>query len=381
MCWSLQDAADRVFEEPFREGSPRLLHMDCHAAWPACCWREGWSREAQVHRCQDGGLYLHIRFSHPRHQEPKKSLFKSTALWKSGLSIYPILKSQTYHSLAATCSTGVKLETVTRGWRVYFFSKPTFTLSLISHAHPAPGPAAGLPMPWLGSPLPRGLPRLPGGQGRAGQGWMGLGWGGGPGAARGRRCPSLRGRGPGFPSSDKSSPRSQGGWFGATPSWHVVTGFHTHRAWERREVPAMSAAPPWLAAAALAATRWSRPAAPEARPHAGHRRSKWDSVQSPPGRDGQGQYRAGQGSTGQSPVPPTSRSAPRGVWNGGARVAERRWRGRSGRGRRGAAAGGGRAPGAVGGPRARLPRLSRRAPAGPGAPHVRCPLPLLCLES
>lgn len=69
-----------------------------------------------MHCSRDGGLYIQVRFSHPRHQEQKKSFFKATELWKGGLSIYPTLKvSSGYRSLAETCSTGVNLETVTRG--------------------------------------------------------------------------------------------------------------------------------------------------------------------------------------------------------------------------------------------------------------------------
>lgn len=186
-CWCFP----RAFQRGVGEVSPRGLPC------PACCWGEQWSRKAQVHCWQDGGLCLQVRFSHPRHQEQKKSLFKATEPRKRGLSIYPTLKvSNGYRSLAVTCSTGVNLETVTRGWRVYFFLKPAFPLSLISHAHPAAGPAAGLPMPWLGSPLPRGLRGCRPGR-RAGPGR-----GGGPGEGA-----ALRSAGEGRASPVQTSPR------------------------------------------------------------------------------------------------------------------------------------------------------------------------------
>lgn len=192
-----------------------------------------------------------------------------------GLSLHDLTRCRQISLPCRVFLPAVKLETVTRGWRVRF--------------SPAQGAVSALS---LTSPRPRGHPRpqaRPAGsaeQGKARQGRAGPGRAGGPAAPLGRRCPALCAReGRASPVQTSSRPASAAG-FGATPSWHVVTGFHTHRAWERREVPAGSPAPSWLAAAAIAGA--GSPAGPgragkRRSPPAGQRRSKWLSVRLPPG--------------------------------------------------------------------------------------------------
>lgn len=118
ICCCLQDAAEGVIvflqslSERALQGSNTWTAM--RRAQPAA----GGKNEAGRPRCtaaaRMGGLYLQVRFSHRDIKSKGKGLFKAGELWKRGLSIYPTLKvSNGYHFLAATCSTGVNLETVT----------------------------------------------------------------------------------------------------------------------------------------------------------------------------------------------------------------------------------------------------------------------------
>lgn len=118
-----------------------------------------------------------------------------------GLSLHDLTRCRQIPLPCRVFLPAVKLETVTRGWRVRF--------------SPAQGAVSALS---LTSPRPRGHPRpqaRPAGsaeQGKAGQGRAGSGRG--PRRAPGKALPcALREGGPGFPSSDKFSPRFCGGFW------------------------------------------------------------------------------------------------------------------------------------------------------------------------
>lgn len=369
-CWR----DDRIFKEPFREGSPKFPHMNCHVACPACHRRKEWSRKAQVHCSQYGGSTTFRSVSLTGDIESKRRSFSKQLSYGKGAR--PYIRLWRFQTGMAPLPWLAPPELTWKPWLeadgFIFFLKPTFTLSLISHAHRAAGPAAGLPLPWLGPPLPRGLPRLPAGlAGRAGQrragqdgpGWAGPGWAGpgGPGKAL-PFAPCERAGLPQFRQVLAPLPRRRVwcdtvltccNWFPHPPRLRATGSTCDERraAVTRRRRRARSSP--------VLPSRRSRGATPR-----GHRRSKWVSIQCPPGRNGTGRAGAGAGQ-------PPPRQHPAGH------------RGALGTGVRGSRSGGapGPGPGAGGGSRSSLAALPPGAAlCGPGAPLVR-PLRLLCLES
>lgn len=178
-----------------------------------------------------------------------------------------------YRQISLPCRVflpAVKLETASRGWGVRF--------------SPAHGAVSALSPAFL---RPRGHPRSQvrpagsAGQGRAGQGRAGKGRG--PRRAPGKALPcALREGGPGFPSSDKFSPRFCGGFWCDT----VLTCCNWFPHPPRLRATGSTCEEPCAALTRRGRDRrsWVPHRAGKRRsPPAGQRRSKWLSVRLPPG--------------------------------------------------------------------------------------------------